>query len=350
MQPISSTRRTFITLFAVGAAALSLAGSAHAQAGSKPLGAVLTVPLPALGPIFAMNALQNNVNFLHLSQTAVGSFNTQIATVSISQRNNLTNRPGPLFCKLPKAWLPAIQQINNNTTIIDQTAVGNFNTQVADVQVSQENGVYFPGKTRFLCMPKSLLPQFKALNQQNFNEVHVSQLAIGDGNTQIALVAVDQSNAANLKFPLSGIGSLQQLNNNLTSVSQVAVGNGNTQVAQVDVSQSNDLAEQKTYIPGLTRFFLVPAGGVGTLKSANIQKNINQVDVIQTAVGDGNTQVALVSVDQSNARNLKVPGESLVNAMININTNVVVQTAVGNGNTQVATIGVSQQNAPAPTP
>jgi hypothetical protein len=194
----------------------------------------------------------------------------------------------------------------------------------------------------------------------NVNFLHLSQVAAGDFNTQIVTVGVTQRNtnqpANTIYIPTRGLGVVpniyKQINSNETLIEQTAIGSGNTQVAQVDVSQSNELnqAEQRTYAPGLTRFFLVPASGLPTLKSANVQKNINRVDVIQTAVGDANTQVALVAVDQRNAGNLQVPGGALVNAMININTNVVVQTAVGTGNTQVATVGVSQQNAPTPTP
>jgi len=192
----------------------------------------------------------------------------------------------------------------------------------------------------------------------NVNFLHLSQVAVGEFNTQIVTVGVTQRNtnqpATTIWIPTHGAGVVpnvyKQINVNETFVEQTAIGFGNTQVAQVDVTQSNDLAEKQTFVPGFTRFLLVPVDGVPVLKSANVQKNINRVDVIQTAVGDQNTQVALVAVDQGNAANLRVPGEALVNAMININTNVVVQTAVGSGNTQVATVGVRQQNAPTPTP
>jgi hypothetical protein len=187
----------------------------------------------------------------------------------------------------------------------------------------------------------------------NVNFLHLSQLAAGDFNSQIVTVGVTQRNtgqpARTLYIPTRGAGKVpdvyKQINANDILIEQTAIGTGNTQVAQVDVDQQN----HGTYVPGSTRFFKLPTSGLPALRSANVQTNINEVHVQQTAVGDANTQVALVGVSQQNASNLQVPGEALVNAITNINLNVVVQTAVGTGNTQVATIGVTQQNAPAPT-
>jgi predicted amino acid-binding ACT domain protein len=243
MQQINRTGRyatKWMALFSMCALTVTLAGqAAHAQA-PKPLGAVLSVPLPALGSIFAANAIQNNINVLHVSQAAIGNFNTQIATIGISQKNQAGGGGGGLLrCKLPKAWLPAIKQVNDNTIIVDQVAVGDGNTQVATVDVSQSNQSYIPGKTRFFAVPRPWLGTLGSLNQTNFNEVHVSQLAIGNFNTQIALVSVDQSNSAGLKFEPSMVGTLSQLNKNVAVVGQTAVGDGNTQVAVVNVNQSN---------------------------------------------------------------------------------------------------------------
>jgi hypothetical protein len=69
--------------------------------------------------------------------------------------------------------------------------------------------------------------------------VAVSQLAIGNFNTQVALVSVDQSNSSGLLFYPSMIGTLSQLNNNVVQVGQTAIGDGNTQVAVVNVNQAN---------------------------------------------------------------------------------------------------------------
>jgi hypothetical protein len=196
----------------------------------------------------------------------------------------------------------------------------------------------------------------------NVNFLHLSQVAVGDFNNQVVTTGVTQRNtgqpARTCYIPTHGTNTVpdvyKAINVNDQYIEQTAVGTGNNQVVQVDVSQSNDQLSNTEYVPGRTRFFKTPVEGVSPIKSVNVEKNINEVDIQQTAVGDANTQVALVSVDQANAinpgNNVKVPGEALVNAVVNVNTNVVVQTAVGNGNNQVATVGVQQQNAPIPTP
>lgn len=233
-----STRSKWMGFAAVVGLALSLAPgkAAHAQ-GGKPLGAVLGVPVRALGDIFVANAGQNNVNVLHVSQAAFGGFNNQIATIGISQRNTgLPTRSGPtMLCKLPKIWLPAIKQINNNTTIVEQVAVGNGNTQVAAVEVAQSNQAVQPGSTFLLVPGQALGPLF----QLNNNITIVTQIAVGNGNTQVALVNVNQSNGGKLKVPGGWVNPLVQINNNVTVITQVAVGDGNTQVAEVGVGQSN---------------------------------------------------------------------------------------------------------------
>jgi hypothetical protein len=225
---------------AVGLALTLTPGKAHAQfgnGGAKPLGAVLGVPVRALGDIIAANALQANVNVLHVSQAAFGGFNNQIATVAINQRNNGLSAPsGPaVLCKIPKIWLPAVTQINNNTTIVEQVAVGNGNTQVATVAVAQSNQAAKPGST-YLLVPTSLLGPLVQLNN---NITIITQIAVGDGNTQVAVVNVDQSNGGNLNVPAGAVNPLVQINNNVTVITQVAVGSGNTQVATVNVGQSN---------------------------------------------------------------------------------------------------------------
>jgi len=187
----------------------------------------------------------------------------------------------------------------------------------------------------------------------NVNFLHLSQIAAGELNTQIVTVGVTQRNtgqpAKTLYIPSRGTGKVpdvyKAINANDTIIEQTAVGFGNTQVVQVEVNQEN----AGTYVPGLTRFLLVPTSGLEALKSVNVQTNINEVHVQQTAVGDTNTQVALVGVNQQNATDLKIPGEALVNVVTNINLNVIVQTAVGEGNNQVATVAVNQQNAPTGT-
>lgn len=207
-------------------------------------GTILTVPLSDFGQVVAQNAIrQNNVNLLHVTAVAVGDMNTQVATVSIRQHNNAdwTKWDPAKICYLPVGSLNWVKQANKNSAIIEQGVVGFGNTQVAQVEVDQDNDAKIKPKTRFMMAPMAAVPSILALNQKNVNVVHISQLAIGDQNSQVALLAVDQQNAGDVKVPSNSAGALVQLNLNLTIINQVAVGNGNTQVAQVSVGQQNNL-------------------------------------------------------------------------------------------------------------
>jgi hypothetical protein len=221
------------------------AGAGQTGQSPKPLGTVLTVPLFDLGQIMAQNIIhQNNVNLLQVSQTAVGDMNTQVATVSILHQNYFGGSPqAATTCWLPTADLYWVKQANKDTTIIEQTAIGSGNTQVAQVQVQQQNtGSVAPG-TKFVLCPLAGVPAIQALNQKNVNVVHISQLAIGNNNSQVALLSVGQQNSQNLQVPGALTGPLVQLNLNLNIITQVAVGNGNSQVATVNVGQDNTLTK-----------------------------------------------------------------------------------------------------------
>ncbi len=208
------------------------------------VGTVLTVPMTDFGTIVAQNVIrQKNVNLLHFSQTAIGDMNTQVATISIRQRNAASPQmwEASKTCWLPTRSLDWVKQANKNTTIIEQGAVGYGNQQVAQVEVDQGNDLVVPKGTHFMMCPVWALDGIRSVNQKNINVAHISQLAIGDNNSQVALVAVDQHNGANLNVPGSAVGPLVQLNFNLTVISQVAVGSNNTQVATVNVGQDNKL-------------------------------------------------------------------------------------------------------------
>jgi predicted amino acid-binding ACT domain protein len=210
----------------------------------QPVGTVLTVPLWDFGTIAAQNAIHGkNVNLLQVSQTAVGDMNSQVATVSIRQHNgtDFTTWVPSTTCFLPTGSLSWVQQANKDSTIIEQNVIGFGNTQVAQVQVDQANQATVPPGTKFMMCPLSVAPAIQALNQKNVNIVHISQLAVGNSNSQVALLAVNQQNAANLQVPAQAVTPLVQLNLNLNIITQVAVGNGNTQVATVDVGQSNNV-------------------------------------------------------------------------------------------------------------
>jgi hypothetical protein len=219
--------------------------TAHAQWGGwggggasqqKQLGTVLAVPAQGFGTFVGENAKrQRNVNFIALSQFAFGGWNTQAFVVGVTQRNRSGGSSPAQSVFVPKSWVPFVVQVNNNETRVEQVAVGGGNTQVAEVFVAQQNKAVPQGARYVWCPAWAAGP----IVQMNNNVVVVTQVAIGSDNTQVALVAVDQRNAAKMKVPGNATGSLVQLNNNVTVVTQVAVGNGNTQVAEVAVSQGN---------------------------------------------------------------------------------------------------------------
>lgn len=235
MNPIvsrSRPRREWLAFLMVCALATALTPSAHAQ---QSLGTVLSVPLFELGTIWRLNVVrQVNVNMIHQSQTAIGNGNLQIATVSVTQRNGAAAR---MFW-LPKRSLSLIRQLNSNTVIQEQTAFGDGNVQVAQVEVMQSNQSVSWG-SRFVTVPLWSVGSIRSLNQRNFNVVHISQVAIGNQNVQVATVEVDQQNASKLKVPRNSLNFIVQMNVNVTVINQVAIGNGNTQVAEVRVGQSN---------------------------------------------------------------------------------------------------------------
>lgn len=259
MHPNAWTTRSLASRLALAIVfGLALTPSAHAQWGGSwapswpaafappvpaspaaptqaPAGTLLTVPLVDFGTIVAQNTLrQNQVNLLQVSQMAIGDTNTQVATVSIRQKNTL--EPAKI-CWLPAWSLGWVEQANKNKTIIEQTVIGSGNTQVAQVEVHQDNDAVVPKGTRFVLAPLWAVAPIQALNQQNVNVVHIAQLAVGDNNSQVALLAVDQQNASRLQVPAAAARPLIQLNLNLIVINQVAVGNGNTQVVTVNVGQ-----------------------------------------------------------------------------------------------------------------
>jgi len=231
-----ATRPMGIALSILGA--LTLAAPAHAQFGAQqqPMGTPLAIPLKGLGPFVAANAVrQRNVNIIAIGSTAVGAFNTQIAVVGVTQGNFFNRQPAKTMY-VPTADLGFVKQVNINRVEVNQTAVGSGNTQVATVDVAQSNAAYLPSTTRCFFAPTGAVGP---LLQLNLNLAVVTQVAIGDGNTQVALVGVSQQNSSGVQVPGEYAGGLVQLNKNVTVITQVAVGSGNTQVATVNVGQSN---------------------------------------------------------------------------------------------------------------
>lgn len=269
MNPVACNARTWAQRLALsGACGLMLSTAAYAQfppgftfppittpttapaqqdQTPKQVGTVLTVPLRDFGTIVAQNALrQKNVNLLQLSQVALGDMNSQVVTISIRQHNsqNPTTWEPAKQCYLPTWSLNWVQQANKDSTIINQGVIGSGNQQVAQVEVDQSNQAVVKPNARFVLCPLSGLSAVQALNQQNVNVVHISQLSLGDNNSQVALLSVDQQNNAHpLKVPSAMAQPMLQLNLNLTIINQIAIGNGNTQVATVDVGQDNSVSK-----------------------------------------------------------------------------------------------------------
>lgn len=215
------------------------APGASAPAEQTPVGTVLTVPLGDYGTIAAQNGMRKNqVDLLQVTQMVLGDTNTQVATISIREKNN---KHAAKVCWLPAWSLGWVQRTNKNKTIVAQTAFGSGNTQVAEVEIQQNNDAEVPKGSRFMMCPLWAVGAIQALNQANVNVVHVAQLAVGDNNSQVALLSVDQQNASRLQVPATAVGPLVQLNINLTIINQVAIGNNNTQVATINVGQGSSL-------------------------------------------------------------------------------------------------------------
>jgi hypothetical protein len=210
---------------------LAIAAPAYAQGY---VGNTVAVPTYALRDIAYHNAVrQRNVNVLKVTQAVVGNKNTQVAIIGVSQRNSFGGYSPSKHVAMPKSILPAVKQLNINKTFVTQVAHGNGNTQVADVQVSQENSAAPRTGKYFLAPTKSLGPLF----QMNVNLTVITQVAVGNKNSQVALVGVTQGNQ--VKVPKSHAGGLVQLNTNVAVVTQVATGNRNDQVAVLNVYQGN---------------------------------------------------------------------------------------------------------------
>jgi hypothetical protein len=204
-----------------------------------------------------------------------------------------------------------------------------------------------------LQVPLSSLGPIMAQNiarQNNISLLHVSQMAVGDLNSQVATISIRQYNkngkklepANHIWLPKSDLPWIQQTNRDTVFLEQGVFGFGNMQMADVVVQQGNASASRP--VQQGTRFLVCPMSGLGQLLALN-QRNLNLVRVNQLAAGDYNSQVALLSVDQQNANKVKVPG-AMVGPLVQLNLNLIIvtQTAIGSGNSQVAIVDVGQDN------
>jgi hypothetical protein len=237
----SAGRRLASLLSLLGA--LALATPAHAQwwggGQQQPYGGTVGIPLWSLGQVYGMNlSRQKNINIVGIQGLSLGNWNSMVAVVGVTQRNSAGGYSPAQSMYVPTSAVPQVRQINLNRVHINQTAIGNGNTQIAEVSVDQSNqAAYAPkGSLSTFFVPTYALGE---VLQVNANLVFINQVAIGNGNTQVALVGVSQQNSSQVKIPIKHKSSILQLNANITVINQVAVGDGNTQVAVVNVSQSN---------------------------------------------------------------------------------------------------------------
>jgi hypothetical protein len=227
----AGTRAKWLALSMVFGMALTT--SAHGQGFQPPgspftpaqqVGTVLSMPVKAFGGFVAQNVIhQNNVNFLHFTQ--VGGSN--IITASVRQRNTFAPAK-TVWCPTP--WVNTIEQLNSNDAEILQIG-GDSNVAVLDVQQSNKAA---PFGTTWCAVPTWALG---SIMQANSNTTYLTQLAFGEGASNIAVIGVSQSNK--LKVPTSALGAVVQINTNVVVINQIAIGPGATNFAEVQVNQSN---------------------------------------------------------------------------------------------------------------
>jgi hypothetical protein len=235
--------------------ALTLTGAAQA----RPIGTALGMPFRSYVPFLAANAIRgNNVNALHLSQVVAGNLNTAVMTVGVNQNNN-TAPADTVFIPAPGATTVAqaqpaeaiYEQINVSDQYIDQTIVGNGNNAALQVDINQQNtGNYTPVQDRFMQEPiyaAGPTQQINAGQGININNAHLQQTVVGNDNTAVMTVNVNQQNARNLNIyapaeqgaHLAAALPAVNVNVNVQVVNQVIVGDNNLAVATVNVNQQN---------------------------------------------------------------------------------------------------------------
>lgn len=248
-----SLRSQWMTFGMICGMALTLTGAAQA----RPIGTAMGMPLRNYVPFLAANAARgNNVNALHLSQVVAGNLNTAVMTVGVNQ-NNQTAPAEKVYIPAPGATTVAdaqpheaiYEQINASDQYIDQTIVGNGNNAALQVDINQQNsGNYTPVVDRFMQVPDFAAGPTQAVNASNginINNAHLQQTVVGNNNTAVMTVGVNQNNASNLKVyaPADQAAklavALPAVNVNVQVVNQVIIGDGNTAVATVNVNQQN---------------------------------------------------------------------------------------------------------------
>jgi hypothetical protein len=189
---------------AIGALLLVMAVPARAE-NLQSLGVVLAVPSTLLPEVKALNEspMPYVVTTLHTSPATVDFFPQPVTTVRIVPADPAVNPMGPaLSCRLPRAALKLIQQINNNLTITERAPAGEGPVATVDIAVSNQSHAL--ERTRFLMMPMRYMSLFLQQNQRkNVRMVHITQ---GSNVEWVALLAIDQADAEKLQVPISAFG------------------------------------------------------------------------------------------------------------------------------------------------
>jgi len=130
-----------------------MAAPAKAEPSDKS-GVVLQVPTMALGEIIADNSEHSTVivlkSLVEGDEKATGEKSTVdpnkpealVSTVRIIPNQWTLNRPGPVFCYLPRMWLAGIMQMNSFKTEIklmpeDEDDAGAIRPSYATVAIEQ---------------------------------------------------------------------------------------------------------------------------------------------------------------------------------------------------------------------
>jgi hypothetical protein len=164
--------------------------------------------------------------------------------------------------------------------------------------------------------------------------LHVSR----EFNSGIATVAVTRRGssqpAIGVYFPTYGNGDMsrlyEQINANDFWTHPQLFGRGSQAVLKVNVVQQ----DPGTFVPGGTRFLLVPWASVNSIIAANRLANIRLVHNQRALIGAGNLNVELLAVDPSSALHLRIPDPDVARLILRLNPNVATQNgAVGGGST-----------------
>lgn len=195
--------RQWVPMLGIGALALAVVGSAHAQ-NPQPLGAVLVVPTTLVAEVKSLNEgpMPYLVTTLHTAPATIDFFPQPVTTLRIVPTDPGAIPVAALPLRLPRAAMRMIQQINNNLTLAEPTPTGEGPVATVEIAVSHQSHAL--DRTRFLMVPVRYMSLFLQVNpRKNLKMVYITQ-----GNTVewVALLAIDQADADKLQAPISAFG------------------------------------------------------------------------------------------------------------------------------------------------